>query len=92
MYMYIYMYIYAVISIVLYGQIRDVAGQVRHAIFFTCIHTEAGAGAVASPALGRIKAVRYVCVCDLRDVPACAHSHKKDGGGKSNRQRGERDT
>jgi hypothetical protein len=74
------------------GQIRDVAGQVRHAIFFICIHTEAGAGAVASPALGRIKAVRYVCVCDLWDVPFCAHSHKKDGVGKSNRQRGERDT
>ena len=86
------MYIHAVICIVLYGQIRDVAGQVRQAIFFICIHTEAGAGAVASPALGRIKAVSYVCVCDLRDVPACAYSHKKDGGGKSNRQRGERDT
>jgi len=26
------------------GQIRDVVGQVRHAIFFICIHTVAGAG------------------------------------------------
>ena len=30
------------------GQIRDVAGQVRHAIFFICIHTEAGAVILAT--------------------------------------------
>ena len=27
-----------------------------------CIHMEAGAGAVTGPSLGRIKAMRYMCV------------------------------